>query len=373
MNNRWKNYFLKKDGEFKTFWTQYLSEKNKNILMIMGLGFDPRTASAVKDVFPERYENVDFYILQHFRNEYKEIEKYEKSVKKNKKDLLEYLNVINRKERTFIDIILRSNDNRNLSYTNTNKIIQSIDQIERYTDIIIDISAIPTGVYFTLVNKLLTLIDSQAKKKINLHIVVTENSMLDSIIIDELADENASCIKGFGGIITERTKDMKSIWMPILGENKEQHLKILNTFTGFDEICPVLPFPSYNIRRGDELIANYYETLKIENTNNIIYADEQNPFQVYRLLRDAIYRYTETFQILNGCKIMLSALSSKLLSLGVLLAAYDSKNSLPKYQVGVLHLEPYSYNVNGGESKLQEFNCNSSLFELWLTGEPYGT
>jgi hypothetical protein len=52
---------------------------------------------------------------------------------------------------------------------------------------------------------------------------------------------------------------------------------------------------------------------------NIIYASEYNPFEAYRQLFGAIDRYRDALRELGGCKVYVSPLSSKLLSIGALL------------------------------------------------------
>ena len=58
----------------------------------------------------------------------------------------------------------------------------------------------------------------------------------------------------------------------------------------------------------------------------------------------------------------MSAHSSKLLSLGVLLAAYEHK-------LAVAHVEPTDYDF---DQKAVDLEANE-LFEVWLTGEAYVT
>lgn len=369
--NRWNDYFMRQGEDFVSFWKEYLSVGRKKILVILGVGFDPRTTTAFRKIFNSPFDgDIDVIILEYFKNDLREIERYEKSVRTNKKDLDEYLKFLKPKNKTFIDIILRSADNRNIASNNALKIIKNFDQIANYNDIIIDISAIPPGVYFPLINKLLILLDRYANNKINLHIVGTENSYIDKLIEDEGLDENASYIRSFGGLDLERNKDLPKIWIPILGENKKEQIRILNKFAAYDEIYPLLPFPSYDIRRGDTLITFYDKTLNIEDTN-IIYADEQNPFQVYRILRDTMDRYQKSFALIKGCKIHISLLASKLLSIGALLAAYENRQSATHVNVGIVHLEPHGYIINNGEDEILKYMSHNQFFELWLTGEPY--
>jgi len=138
-----------------------------------------------------------------------------------------------------------------------------------------------------------------------------------------------------------------------------------------DEIAPLLPSPSVNPRRSDDLLLEYRELLfdrfRVE-PSNFIFASERNPFEVYRQIRRAVLHYRDALERLGGCKAVLSALSTKLLSVGALLVAYELKRS--KVDVGVAHVECQGYTMEaateGDGAKTQ-----SELFGLWLWGECY--
>jgi hypothetical protein len=109
-----------------------------------------------------------------------------------------------------------------------------------------------------------------------------------------------------------------------------------------------------------------FDTIPIE-PRNIIYADEQNPFQVYRQIKKTVNHYNQSLAILGGCKIIISALSSKLLSIGALLSAYEAKGE--NILVGIANVESNGYHMDEEES-LQN-NSSAELFELWLAGNCY--
>jgi hypothetical protein len=251
-------------------------------------------------------------------------------------------------------------------------IFSNISEIKDYTDIIIDISAIPRSIYFSLIGKMLYLID-QVKNGIsipNLHVVVSENAKLDQIIRSIDIDDTAGYIHGFSSDIeTEATTGIPTIWIPILGEDKSGQLERIYNHVNPDEICPVLPFPSLNPRRGDELLIAYREFLfdkwRIES-RNIIYASEQNPFETYRQIYKAVYHYNQALKPLGGCKVAVSAVSSKLLSIGALLAVYEMKEN---FSIGLAHIGTQGYNMD--EVLTTTGNRNSELFSLWLAGECY--
>jgi hypothetical protein len=96
---------------------------------------------------------------------------------------------------------------------------------------------------------------------------------------------------------------------------------------------------------------------------DIIYADERNPFDLYRTLSRLNARYTETLRPLGEVKVILSAHSSKLLSLGVLLAAYEHK--LP-----VVSAPPTGWALTPQFDR-EMLQKHDQLVCLWLDGSPY--
>ncbi len=109
------------------------------------------------------------------------------------------------------------------------------------------------------------------------------------------------------------------------------------------------PLAGAEPRRGDDIVVEYQRELFDElrlDPRGFLYASEDNPFEVYRQVRAAILHYNDVFKLLGGCKVALSALSSKLMSLGLLLVAYELKRAA--YNIGVAHIECQGYSLPAG-------------------------
>ena len=270
-----------------------------------------------------------------------------------------------------------SGDGRRIGSRSAAAIFDSLADFGGYTDIVIDISSMPRSVYFPLIAKALYLLDETTldvmERKPNLHVCVSEDPGLDIRIRDEGVDETATYVHPFSGRLEmEATAGQPKIWIPLLGEGQETQLeRIYNLIDVPDEICPVLPFPTLNPRRGDNLILEYrdllFDRLRIE-PRNIIYASEWNPFEVYRQIRRTILHYREVLGPIGGCRTVLSALSTKLLSVGALLVAYELKQV--KVDVGIAHVGSQGY-IMDDDLGAQGPQTPSELFGLWLAGECY--
>lgn len=376
---RWKNYILNKhSSNCIEFWTDYLNTQ-KDILYIHGLGFDPRTLNGIKTIYGIKGTGKrDVLSIRYFQSEEeKDNDVSSKEVKDHEVELNDFLNKIENVSRTTTPLITRA-EQKSIASINAHRIVDSIDVLKPYSDIVVDISAIPRGVFIPLLHKILNLIDSYEDTVINLHVIVTENYMLDALIQDQGVEQSAEFIHGLSIRDLTNTQEFKEVWIAILGEKQlEQYEKIRNSVNPVST-CVVLPFPSKNLRRGDELINHYQDKLLNDNDfdmKNIIYADEQNPFQVYRLISNTIERHCQSLKIFGGTKVIVSALSSKLLTIGAFLAVYENKLFETKrkdLKIGIKHVDSISHKfATRSKSEKEEILKSNELFHMWIAGEPY--
>lgn len=371
---RWDPSVLIRGSNTPEFWVSHFKSTQRKVLFILGKGFDVRMNIAIQELINSCPTiDLECWVIEFDEGTGSNSAKYLKYVQENEKTLTECLNG----RKTTIQKISLWNSKvkgkrKRIGDRQAAQILKSFDQIKSFTDIIIDISALPRGVYFSLVGKFLMFIDTYAKeKKPNLFVVVSENAEIDSRIKEKGIDEDVGYLHGFGGNL-ELTSESEEpvIWFPILGEDKVEHLDKAYMHIRPNEICPVLPFPSKNPRRSDALIKDYYQLLfdrlNIES-QNIMYVPEQNPFEAYIRLTKAIRNYNISLQALDGCKAVISTFSSKLLSIGSLLTGYELINEIG---VGILNVDSLGYDIDSFED-LKSIKDNSELFVIWLIGEAY--
>lgn len=362
---------------FINFWKEYQEKAKPSILFIMGMGFDPRTNIGIESIYSIKSDQRrDTVLLRYYKTSEEIGEISDPKVTEHFTRLNDFLTTNQCNAPQVKDIILRSDDDKSIASINATYIVPDFSIFENYTDIVIDISAMPRGIFIPLINKCLDLVDqyniANSPPK-NLHVIVTENSELDSMIHDRGTDDSATYIYGFRIKEIDKTVDQKEVWIPILGENQTNQFDKIKLELSPVEICPILPFPCENLRRGDNLIIEYQDRLLNDNNvelKNIVYADESNPFQVYRLLNKTIQRYNQSFQLLSGCKIIVSALSSKLLTMGAFMAVYEKKKE--GSNIGIMHVESLRNDLSHDyEDKKNEVAKHNKLFEIWLAGTPY--
>ena len=373
---RWENYFLQSDKGFIDFWKNYLLQR-RDILYIMGLGFDPRSVVGMESIYGMEGEGLrHVMIVRYYKNEFDKQNPDDPRVIANLERLQKLVEGKHCEPFVQKDIVFRSQDDISVTALESARVIEGFSDIADYSDIIVDISAMPRSVFIPLLHKLLLLIDGVNENGNgikNLHVIVAENPSLDGKIHDKGTDDEASYIHGVRPKESAKYDDQKEIWIPILGENQEEQFGKIRKKVSPVETCPIIPFPSEDLRRGDNLINKYGELLFNDTdfeTKNIVYADEGNPFHVYRLLNQTIDRYDRSFAILNGCRIVISALSSKLLTIGSFLAVFEKRKE--GKNVGIMHVESLEHTLEAGYEEVKEqIEKSHKLFEIWLAGEPY--
>lgn len=237
----------------------------------------------------------------------------------------------------------------------------------KYTDIIIDISAIPRSIFFNIIK---TIFDLRLGK--NMMVFVSENVSMD-IDISEKDISEMNPIFGFKGRIG-RASLLKTIniSIPLIGEGKtESFKKIINGFDA-DDICPILPFPSSDLRRSDNLLWEYCDiftnVLMIE-AHNILYVDEKNPFELYAIINQIIQDYHKSLKPLAGVLCFgISVMASKLLSLGALLVALDP---IYRNEVTIFNVNASEYTIKVPIDTFINKNELSEPYLVWISGDAY--
>ena len=131
--------------------------------------------------------------------------------------------------------------------------IQSSGVIGEKDLVVVDVSDLPSTVYFPVIGGLLEASDDQGLQR-DLQVVVCENPELDRIILEE-GVASPGPISGFRQRLDlDDTSGTFSSREPVLGEHQGPYIHSIFEYLDPDETCPVLPFPATNPRRGDNLL-----------------------------------------------------------------------------------------------------------------------
>jgi hypothetical protein len=184
----------------------------------------------------------------------------------------------------------------------------------------------------------------------------------------------AGAIHGFrGGWGLDSRSRAATLWMPQLSRGKQailrQILQVLRNAQPDTVVCPILPFPSSNPRLPDELLEEYAEELQDAwqvDARDLVFADEQSPLDLYRTILRIDDARCRVFAEVGGSRIVLSPLGSKALSLGALMAALERDFT-------VMYVESIGYAVDFARIEAVRTRQPSDIVHVWLHGEAYAS
>lgn len=346
-------------------------DKAKKVCLILGRGFDPRMLGGIK-LLREVFDTTEMVaiVLVFDEGPTSPSRRYDALVQEN---LAKLKGIIPDGQIEDRQIHMFSTEGRRVTSRSAEAAFRSPSELQQFSDIFVDVSSLPRSVYFPVLAKLLFLLDGMdGTRAPNLFVLVSESAAMDGRIVEEGIDEDAGYIHPFrGGVDRESAAGVPRVWFPLLGERQQLQLTRIYDLINPAEICPLLPSPSVDPRRADNLVMEYreilFDRLRVE-TRNFIYASETNPFEVYRQLRRAILHYAGALKQLGGSNAVISANSSKLLSVGALLAAYELKRA--GVDIAIAHVETHGYTLNGS-ADMNLLANQSKLYGLWLSGDCY--
>jgi hypothetical protein len=372
---RWDPYVLIEGEEsVRAFWAERCREQElRSLVVVLGEGFDRRMCLGVEAIRAACPAVSLRGILLALGRTGSTSGEMPEQTRLN----LARLGKVPNFEFSRVEIARKTVEGKRIASESVFKKFQDLSQFDGASDVIIDISSLPRDIFMTLIAVLLARIDSAqpaSRFSPSLHILAAESPSIDRAIrVDGIA-EDLTFIQGFrGGFDIESSGHLPKVWIPILGERRLAQLAKLYMDLNPAEVCPLVPFPAIHLRRADALIGDYhgllFDTFRVE-PRNIIYAAEDNPFQVYREIRRTALDYRETLTPLGGAKIFVSPLSSKLTTVGALLACYELRHGLGSdclEYVGIAHVP--------GEGHWEEHGTpeptDVRLFSIWIAGEAY--
>lgn len=360
MAHRWSSYVSFEDRIKVSEFTDYLVKRGSSLLFVMGCGFDPRMNNILKQIISQNTLKNITCVLIHYRANQKMPEDvlYDANAEECSQICMEYgINIHDVFDNHPNDI-----EKRIVS------VLRSLRSLEysQYTDIVVDVSALPRALYFNICKFFYKKCEDNKK---NLFFAVSENVEIDTKIIDKTGDEIYP-MRGFGrNYRLEAFIDKRTILVPLLGEHHAVELKkIYANFKPVD-VCPILPFPSVNPRRSEEVLGvhkDFFEEIDQTEPQNFTYADERNPFELYGILTELMRNYKKTLEPLTTCVCFgIAVLNSKLMSLGALLVGLETPDEVSFYSSS-----PISYNVSNLD-EMKRMNANSKSYIMWITGEAY--
>lgn len=356
-SSRWNPCVAHAKSETERFVQEYFSLSEVTACLIAGAGFDPR-ARVVSNALAQTPGDLRCVLIKEHRPSPDQTQVSQAD--DNSLAMLSCFQHVN-----FIDVDIFGDDGAVVGGRNTINQLHNIDFSE-VSDIVIDMSALSVGTSFPII-KYFVQRYHQGKGPQNVHVFVTHDPSLDDNIQAITSDE-AGYIHGFKGQLTLQSSAEKArMWLPQLALGRNQSLERVHRFLKPDDTCPIVPFPASDPRSADQLFWAYKTEIESAwdvSTRNIVYANEDDPVDLYRTILRLDDLRQPVFEASGGSHVILSPIGSKLMALGALMAALE--RDLP-----VAYVEAVDYNL--GASACQTVIENPDMYHVWLEGSAYPT
>ncbi len=384
----WRQYVFRRGRGVHSTWDQLFEGRGIRLLFIAGRGFDLRAQKVlnalIENIRESRHQIVEAKLLLVSFSGYELSDELQKQTEDNAKALQAAFAEIGLTETVGVGPTTQDEDEISASTLLRIGTEAVLAHVTNQTDIILDVSSLPRVVYLALLTGLLhRLVPDKAKSNalfaqgVNFQVLVAEDAALDSLIRSEDPSNDLIFIPGYSiALHAESFQEKPLVWFPVLGENRVSQLqKIMTSAIPTNaEICPILPHPSGDPRRADRLLIEYRQPLfdaRETPTANVLYAHEAHPFEAYRQLLGAMTRYRDSLKIMGGCRLVVTPLGSKLITLGVGLACFEMRpiEMTAEYGIAIPYSEPTRYDVEGATLK----GSNPDICCLLLSGDAYDT
>lgn len=364
-NRRWDPCIYHRGGHAANFLRNYLTLPDRQVMLVAGGGFDPRSTRVcelMNAIAPERVQGI--FLREERPNPAPELVQRAEANCDRLRELL---------PRAMIrSIEALATDNAAVGGRNAVALVNEVS-LDGLTDVFVDVSALSLGVAFPLIRHLLRCVSGAGTGSArNLHVLVMDEPSTDHAIRSIPGDLPAA-IHGFrGGWGLDSRSRAATLWMPQLSKGKQATLRqiyqVIRNAQPDTVVCPILPFPATRPRLPDELIEEFADELQVAwqvDARDLVYADEKSPVDLYRTILRIDDARRRVFEQVGGSQIILSPLGSKALSLGALMAALERDFT-------VMYVEAIGYTVDFVQLDARPSEPQGELVHLWLHGEAYG-
>ncbi len=222
-DERWKDYYF--DDDFVSFWAERAKNEETTVLVIIGLGFDGRCLVTLKALagcgLGDRLGCLALELIS--RPSFGESE--ELISKLGQSNLAEFSGIESYKSEGIFDIETHDSEGHYIGGRKSLSILdQNSETLGKYTDIIVDISGMPRGIFFPVLSYLIHQADSGKFR--NLHAAVVEDPDLDTCIVGYEYGQ-ADYMHTFRYLGGE-----KMVWLPLIGSDEVTRLETIYSKLG---------------------------------------------------------------------------------------------------------------------------------------------
>lgn len=361
MRPHWENCITHFDTGVSGFIDDYFSQTSRRCVLVAGAGFDPRAKSVPHRLAATMGARVHGLFIREDRGDPAiNLQQLAEQNEARLKSIIADCDVSHVQ-------IFSADDGAPIGGHGARSALEKYKWPAEVTDIVLDMSALSTGVGFPLARMLLEY--AEAKPGLSLHVMVVSNPELDDRIVGEPSLQ-VQAVRGYSGPSGGyEALPVARIWLPQLGRGRVDTLRrIRTTLDNVYKVCPIVPFPARNPRRADELLAEYQAPLLNEwqvDARDLIYVSERNPLDCYRTISTLKSRYDQTVKDVFFPQIILSPFGSKVIAVGAMMAAIE-------HNLSVQYVETLRYEFE--TEVLDESEAPPDMaVHVWLHGPIYGS
>lgn len=373
----WDPNFMVSPADFPAFCSDHLRTGERRVLFVGSVGFDPRTCTGCATLIKERGgRNLDAILVEIDEGRTSPSLQQDDLIERNRDRFADLLSDADSVVEETIEIWRGQGLSRRRADPRTaQQILPRQTVLYGYDAIIFDISAMPKSIMFSILGKAITTCKQECvedREQPELYALVSEDPTLDIEIEPVGPEDSATYIHGYGiSLEQEAVIQAPTIWIPVLGENRLEPLRVAHDTIEPKEVLPVLPSPSQDPRRADNLLNEYHKLLFDEwlvESTNFIYASESNPFDLYRQILRVGSQYRDALKPVGECKFAVTVTSSKILSIGAMLGVLDLKWHEFSTGLAQVRYDGYRMRTNRPTPPREE---GDNLYCIGLSGEPY--
>lgn len=238
------------------------------------------------------------------------------------------------------------------------RVVQDLSRVDLtgVTDIVLDVSALSTGVYYPAFAQLFEIAKA---RKVNLQVAFASSPRHDDDV-DLAFSDKVGHPHGFGFDfeMLPRQANEGRLWLPQLARGGRPALDLIHRSIEPDEVCPILPFPAVDPRAADIMAEHFVNEIEGDwsvELAQMIRASDSNPLDLYR----SVVRLNDERRNVfgdNPSTIILTPMGPKAPGVGMLLSAVELR--LP-----VVYVENVSY-----KRLNQAAGIEPGLILLWVHG-----
>lgn len=230
----------------EAFIADYFASKTRQVLMVVGAGFDYRSSRALGMLSKVAKDRLTGLFIREQRPE--PGERLIKLADANEAQLRQCC-----ADATVVSVdVFDSRDSAVVVGPQVVKVVGQDLTLDKVTDVVVDMSAMSIGLSFPLVRLVYQRARQSAARghRVNVHVLLMSDGFSDESVEREFIDK-VTTVHGFAGQLglRARREQIARLWIPQLSNRKRAATRLIFQYllerAPMLDVCPLIPFPSW--------------------------------------------------------------------------------------------------------------------------------